>query len=183
VRNQFLPHEGELRREIATVTDWYTDVLFGLPGIALTRTPISRVVVDLERYVDDDLEKNAAFGQGVIYTHNTLGDQIRRELSPKELSLLLDSCRDMLQQQGYSVEVDFPYSGCLVPERYHRDAPLPAIMMEINRCLYLKPSSRECYRLGDMPVRLAAFDTVKNDIWIWEIYREVMPPVRVQKGC
>ena len=47
VGGQFLPREGELWREIAMVTDWYTDQLFGMPGIAVTRTPISRVVVDL----------------------------------------------------------------------------------------------------------------------------------------
>ena len=48
VRSQFLHWEGELWREIAMVTDWYTDELFGIPGIAVTQTPISRIVVDLE---------------------------------------------------------------------------------------------------------------------------------------
>ena len=56
VRDQFIPWPGELWREIAMVTDWYTDELFGLPGIAATQTPINRVVVDLERYSDDSLE-------------------------------------------------------------------------------------------------------------------------------
>ena len=73
VRDQFLPWAGELWREIAMVTDWYTDELFRIPGIAVTQTPISRVVVDLERYADDSLEKNAVYGMGVIYTRNTPG--------------------------------------------------------------------------------------------------------------
>ena len=179
LRYQFLPWDGELWREIAMVTDWYTDELFGIPGIAVTQTPISRVVVDLERYTDDSKEEKAAFGQGVIYTHNTLGEQIRTELSEPERRLLLDnyyrpwhlqlelnvvqqlarwghcllldchsfpdepfaheedhgqfrpdiclgscentpgwlldSCRGLFLQRGYSVAVDFPYSGCLVP--------------------------------------------------------------------
>jgi hypothetical protein len=34
VRDQFLHYPGELWREIAMVTDWYTDELFGLPGPA-----------------------------------------------------------------------------------------------------------------------------------------------------
>jgi N-formylglutamate amidohydrolase len=91
VRNQFLPYPGELWREVAMVTDWYTDELFGIPGIAVSQTPISRVVVDLERYTNDDIEDKAVFGQGVIYTHNTLGEQIRRKLSNRERSLLLDN--------------------------------------------------------------------------------------------
>ena len=229
VRNQFLPWTGQLWREIAMVTDWYTDELFGMPGIAVTQTPISRVVVDLERYTDDSNEEKAAFGQGVIYTHNTLGEVIRRTLSADERRLLLDnyyrpwhlqlelnvdqqlarwghcllldchsfpdepfaheqdhgqsrpdiclglcgntphwlleSCLKHFQQRGYSVEVDFPYSGCLVPWRFQGDGRVPAIMIEINRRLYLRPASRECYRLGNTPVRLGSFDTLRNDIW------------------
>lgn len=229
VRDQFLPWAGELWREIAMVTDWYTDELFRIPGIAVTQTPISRVVVDLERYADDSLEKNAVYGMGVIYTHNTLGERIRRELSPQERWLLLenyyrpwhlqfelnieqqlsrwghcllldchsfpdepfaheddggwsrpdiclglcdntpqwlvDSCLDLFRQRGYSVGVNFPYAGCLVPERFQDDAGVPAIMLEINRRLYLKPVTRECYRSGNVPTKLGRFDKVKSDIW------------------
>ena len=228
-RDQFLPRPEELWREIAGVTDWYTDELFGFPGIATTETPISRVVVDLERYTDDSKEEKAAYGQGVIYTHNTRGEQIRRALSAQERRLLLDnyyrpwhlqlelnveqqlarwglcllldchsfpdepfaheddhgrprpdiclgscdntpnwlldSCSDLFQQRGYSVALDFPYSGCLLPARYHRDARVPALMIEINRRLYLKPASRDAYRLGNVPTRLDSFDRLKNDIW------------------
>ena len=227
--DQFLPWQGALWREIAMVTDWYTDELFGIPGIAVTRTPISRVVVDLERYADVKLEKNAAYGMGVIYTHNTLGERIRRELSlrdrwlllenhyrPWHLQLelnieqqvsrwghcllldchsfpdepfshendcgqprpdiclglcgntpqwLLDSCLDLFRQRGYSVGVDFPYAGCLVPQRFQGNARVPAIMIEINRRLYLRPAVRECYRLGNVPIKLVRFDQVKSDIW------------------
>ncbi len=229
VRDQFLPWAGELWREIAMVTDWYTDELFRIPGIAVTQTPISRVVVDLERYADDSLEKNAVYGMGVIYTRNTLGEQIRTELSEPERGLLLDnyyrpwhlqlelnvvqqlarwghcllldchsfpdepfaheadhgqarpdiclglcgnttqwlreSCLQLFQQRGYSVSVDFPYSGCLVPGKLQGDLRVPAIMIEINRRLYLKPANRECYRLGNVPVRLGSFDRLRNDIW------------------
>jgi len=229
VRDQFLPWEGELWREIAMVTDWYTDELFGMPGIAVTQTPISRVVVDLERYTDDSLEEKAAFGQGVIYTHNTLGEQIRRELLPVERTLLLDNyyrpwhlqlalnikqqlarwehcllldchsfpdqpfaheddggmprpdiclgtsgntphwllnrCVNLFQRRGYSVAVNFPYSGCLVPEAYQGDPRVPAIMVEINRRLYLKPAGREVYRVGNVPIKLGSFEGLRNDIW------------------
>jgi N-formylglutamate amidohydrolase len=212
------------------VTDWYTDELFGLPGMAISQTPINRVVVDLERYPDDVWEAKAEVGQGVIYTHNTLGERIRRELSAQERNLLLEryyrpwhlklelnieqqlarwgqcllldchsfpnepfpgeddrgmprpdiclgfsgsntpewlleSCERQFLQRGYSVAVDFPYAGCLVPDRYAGDNRVPAIMLEINRKLYLKPAVREAYRDGDLAIRLPGFDQVKNDIW------------------
>jgi N-formylglutamate amidohydrolase len=212
------------------VTDWYTDELFGIPGIAVSQTPINRVVVDLERYSDDDLEEKAPVGQGVIYTHNARGEQIRRELSKRERHLLLenyyrpwhlnlelnieqqlarwgycllldchsfpnepfaheddrgfsrpdiclgmsgsntpgwlvDSCLDHFLKRGYTVRVDFPYAGCLVPERFLDDGRVPATMLEINRRLYLKPAVREMYRDGDLPIRLGGFDALRNDIW------------------
>ena len=59
MRNQFLPCPSELWRKLVSVTDWYTDELFELPGIAVSRTPINRVVTDLERYADDELEEKA----------------------------------------------------------------------------------------------------------------------------
>ena len=229
VRDQFLPYPSELWREVAMVTDWYTDELFGIPGIAVSQTPINRVVVDLERYTNDDIEDKAVFGQGVIYSHNTLGEQIRRKLSNRERSLLLDnyyrpwhlnlelnveqqlarwghcllldchsfpdepfaheddhgwprpdiclggcgntsqwlldSCRDLFLKRGYTVGLDFPYSGCLVPEPHQGDVRVPAIMVEINRRLYLKPANRDVYRLGNVPIKLGRFDKVKSDIW------------------
>jgi N-formylglutamate deformylase len=230
VRDQFLPQREELWHDITLLTDWYTDKLFGMPGIAVSQTPFSRVVVDLERYSDDALEEKAAFGQGVIYTHNTLGEKIRREISDAERKLLLDnyyrpwhlqlqlnveqqlerwghcllldchsfpdepfgheddhgrkrpdiclgadngntpqwlidSCTHLFQQRGYTVEINFPYSGCLVPARYHGDNRVPSIMLEINRRLYLKQVVRENVRSGDAPVTLSSFDTVRNDIW------------------
>ena len=65
VRYQFIPDRQRLWDEILRVTDWYTDELFSLPGIAISQTPISRIVLDLERYCEDDLE-------AVSYTHLTL---------------------------------------------------------------------------------------------------------------
>ena len=230
VREQFLPSTEELWREIAMVTDWYADELFGLPGIASTRTSISRVVLDLERFVDDKREPRAAVGQGVIYSHDTLGQPIRRALSGEErLALLdnyyhpwclkleldieqqlnrwgqcllldchsfpaeplenqepyeipppdiclgihsantpqwlIDSCHRLFLGRGYSVSVDFPYTGCLVPGRFEGNKQVPAIMLEINRRLYLKPVCRDAYRLGNVPIKTAQFEALRNDLW------------------
>jgi N-formylglutamate deformylase len=230
IRDQFTVWSGELWREIAMVTDWYTDEIFGMPGIAASQTPISRVVTDLERYIDDAREPRASVGQGVIYSHDTLGQRIRRELSdferhsllasyyrPWHLKLemdieqqldrwghcllldchsfpdepfenqddypipppsiclgvnddstpewLIESCHRLFLQRGYSVSVNFPYAGCLVPPRFYGNLHVPAIMLEINRRLYLKPAGRDCYRLGNVPVKTDKFERLRNDIW------------------
>jgi hypothetical protein len=78
---------------------------------------------------------------------------------------LIDSCHRLFQSRGYSVSVDFPYAGCLVPDRFAGNKQVPAIMLEINRNLYLKPFYREAYRLDDVPIKTANFDILRNDIW------------------
>ena len=229
VRHQFIPDNQILWHEILRLTDWYTDELFSLPGIAKSQSPISRIVVDLERYREDDLEDNAQFGQGVIYTHNTVGERIRHELPPSERHFLLDNyyrpwhlqleanleqqvqrwghsllldchsfpdepfshendngrsrpdiclgtsvntpswllnaCHSFFSRQGYTVEVNFPYTGCLVPDRFEGDRRVPAIMLEINRRLYLEPVQQTLNDPCSPPMKSAEFQTIKNDIW------------------
>jgi N-formylglutamate deformylase len=230
VRDQFLPDSKEVWREVAVVTDWYTDELFGLPGIARIQTPISRVVLDLERFVDDKQESQAVVGQGVIYSHDSRGRQIRRtlldeerhalldnyyhpwhtkleldieqqldrwghcllldchsfpteafenrapyEIPPPDICLgihsantpqwLIDSCHRFFLNRGYSVAINFPYAGCLVPERFERNHRVPAIMLEVNRGLYLKPACGEEYRLDSMPIKTVSFEKLRNDVW------------------
>ena len=63
------------------------------------------------------------------------------------------------------------------PPQANTAARVPAITMEINRRLYLKPASRVCYRLGNMPPRLGAFGAVKHDIWL------VLPGLCSVTGC
>lgn len=51
---------------------------------------------------------------------------------------LLDYALDWCARQGLSVAVDFPYAGCLVPAVYAADPRVAAIMVEVNRGLYLQ---------------------------------------------
>jgi len=69
VLDQFLSVE-QIHHTVFDLTDWYTNELFQIPGCLRVETPISRVVVDTERYLEDALESAARFGQGVIYTHS-----------------------------------------------------------------------------------------------------------------
>lgn len=57
-----------LQREVKKWTDWYTDMLFvnGDSRVKMVKSGFSRFVVDVERLVDDPMEKD---GQGIIYSH------------------------------------------------------------------------------------------------------------------
>lgn len=205
VRQRFLVSDETLRRELLKMTDRFTDELFALPpNEAVTvRFPVSRLVLDPERFLDDQQEVMSRRGMGLIYSRLADGRPLREPPTPDErkelvaqfyephhraLSLAVraalsahgrclvidchsypsrplpcdldqaperpDICLgtdayhtpDWLRQlgstrfsaAGLSVDVDRPYSGALVPaEHYRREPSVCAIMIEINRRLYM----------------------------------------------
>ena len=61
--------------------------------------------------------------------------------TPKEL---IDISVDFFKQKGYSLGIDLPYTGSIVPlEHYQKNKNVESIMLEINRKLYLKEDSNE----------------------------------------
>lgn len=227
--DQFTVDRQTLWRELVILTDWYTDELYGTPAVTRCQTPISRLVVDLERYLDDAKESKAAVGQGVIYTHDCSGKRIRQPITPEIRQSLIDQyyrpwhlqldamiahqimrwgycllldCHSFPDQpfanekpesrvrpdiclgtsagntpdwllehtvrffenRDYSVEVDSPYSGCLVPRSYHLDQRVPALMIELNRSLYIKGGPIDAYRYRNVPVKKSSFDAIRNHI-------------------
>jgi len=93
VREQFLLNDHQLAHEIRVMTDMHTLELFavGVPEHQVVRSPVSRLVIDVERFEQDDVEQMAARGMGVIYrvTHDLR--PLRRPLFPHEREELL--CR------------------------------------------------------------------------------------------
>jgi N-formylglutamate amidohydrolase len=77
-RGSFLLSEQELRRELLKVTDWYTDELFSLEAADRLVFPVSRLVVDPERFSDDRLEVMAASGLGAVYSNTHDGRPLKR---------------------------------------------------------------------------------------------------------
>ena len=73
--------DEELRHELLVMTDWHTDALFATPnGMAATLIfPVSRLVVDPERFADDDQEPMAAKGMGAVYTTTSDGRALRQD--------------------------------------------------------------------------------------------------------
>lgn len=90
VRPTFSLSDAELEAELIRMTDSYTDVLFQLPRCAARVVfPVSRLVVDPERFVDDAQEVMAAKGMGVVYTRTSDGRLLRRALSPESRRQLI----------------------------------------------------------------------------------------------
>lgn len=209
VREQFTRGDYELNAELLRSTDWFTDELFSIPDCTTVRYPISRLVVDPERFESDEDEPMARVGRGVIYSHGTEGGLLRRPLSLGERQSLLERfyrphhraletatatllgekqsvtivdahsfpavpwpvelCQDeerpdfclgsdqfhtpaelieiaseFLSASGFSVLVNRPYAGALVPLVYYRkDARVRALMIEVNRKIYLNESTGE----------------------------------------
>jgi N-formylglutamate deformylase len=211
----------ELSTELLKMTDSYTDELFDLdPGLASAVVfPVSRLVVDPERFLDDAEEPMARRGMGVLYTHTSKRGTLRAPVSAAERERLIDryyrphhehltraveaaigacgSCvvidghsfastalpyeldqsddrpqicvgtdefhsppwlvdaaRGSFEESGFTVALDRPFSGALVPAtHYRRDRRVRALMIEINRGLYMDERSGE---------RLEAFDDVRE---------------------
>ena len=199
----FLLTSEKLNEEILKMTDHYTDQLFELDGDTqkTLKFPVSRLLVDPERFVSDSEEVMSKVGMGCVYekTHNgePLKDasKIRDELINRyyephheTFTNMVNDCIQLnskcmiidchsfskrplpyeLNQEperaeicigtdsfhtpreltkgfvsafsdfGFSVSVDKPFSGSIVPAKFYRkNKSVHSIMIEIRRDLYM----------------------------------------------
>jgi len=216
--------------ELNRLTDWFTDELFAIDGAAVVSTPISRLLVDVERFIDDALEPKAAVGQGVIYELDSLGQRFRNRPTAAQRQQLLDTYYHPHHQRlesvianqlthsdkvllidghsfpavplpndddqenarpdicigtcsntpdwltakveqlcaisGWPTAINFPYDGCLVPTKYAGDQRVMAVMIEVNRALYLEQPEPAL-----PPAKRADFVKVKKTLQrlVWEL--------------
>jgi len=191
--------------ELLRLTDWHVEELFPSSDLASFVPGISRLVVDVERFRDDDREPMSAYGLGPVYTKSLDGRDLREcppSLRESYLSTwydphhrrihdwmsgvisdggvailvdchsfpneplpgerlgsgrpdiclgtsgntpgwLLDAARRGFKNEGFSVEIDFPYSGCLIPSEFERNPSALGIMIEVNRRLYMDEATTE----------------------------------------
>jgi len=84
---EFLLGQEALAYEVDAMTDHHTDRLFNLPGAHRCVFPVSRLVVDPERFIDDPME---SVGMGVVYIRTAEGEALR-DISDMDRSALIDT--------------------------------------------------------------------------------------------
>lgn len=93
VRDQFVLNDKDLFREIIKMTDHHTYDLIArfFPTSQIVKFPVSRLVVDVERFESDCDEHMAARGMGVIYKSTHELKPLRRPLLTDEREYLLSN--------------------------------------------------------------------------------------------
>lgn len=86
--DDYLLSAQDLQQEILTMTDHYTDELFDWPCDRAV-FPVSRLLVDVERFEDDVQEPMAERGMGVLYEKTSELKPLRKALSTKRREELL----------------------------------------------------------------------------------------------
>lgn len=91
VRDQFVLTDEQLQDEVLKMTDHHTLALYAadVPIQQVVRSPVSRLVVDMERFADDQHEPMAARGMGVVYEKTHKLTPLRRSLNKRERAALL----------------------------------------------------------------------------------------------
>ena len=140
VLDQFLIGREELESENRLLTDHATDRIFrnAFPLANSVVFPVSRLAVDAERFIDDYQEPMAKTGMGVIYTHGTRRQPIRRDLTPEERRSLLSryyhphhqeldqAVQRQLDEHGKCLILDcHSYPPEALPYEHHPDARRP----------------------------------------------------------
>lgn len=91
-RSAILLDDQALEAELLKMTDAHTDDLFGshaATGDSVVTFPVSRLVLDPERFLDDEQETMARCGMGVIYERTSSGDPLRNNPSLEERDTLI----------------------------------------------------------------------------------------------
>lgn len=207
IRHQITLSDDDLAEELVKMTDHLTLSLFasGVPVAQVVRAPVSRLVVDVERFEDDQQESMAGRGMGAVYAVTSSLKSLRRPLHQGERDDLMQAfyrphhaqleaavsaavyaygrclvidCHSFpsvalpyeladpdlgrpdicigtdafhtsaelasafvsaFKREGWSVSLNDPFAGALVPSgRYQQDRRVSAVMVEINRGLYLQ---------------------------------------------
>lgn len=89
LRDSLLLDDTLLAAELVAMTDHLTDRLFELPNAIRVVYPVSRLIVDPERFPDDSKEPMAAHGMGAVYERTSTGGPLRERPSHADRENLL----------------------------------------------------------------------------------------------
>jgi len=131
VRRTFRLTGAELECELLRMTDAWTEELF-MPatgsGCEAVVFPVSRLVVDPERFEDDAKESMTQHGMGVVYTKTSGGRPLRESLSDGEREALLEQFyrpHHRALEQAVGRELDGKGSALILDCHSFPSTPLP----------------------------------------------------------
>ena len=92
VRTQILLSNSQLKDELNCMTDAFTDDLFAqdTEGMHTIIYPVSRLVIDPERFIDDKKESMSTKGMGVVYLLTSEGKNLRMPIGDEEKKRLIE---------------------------------------------------------------------------------------------
>jgi N-formylglutamate amidohydrolase len=140
VRHQFALSESDLADELVKMTDHLTLDLFtsNVPESQIVRAPVSRLVVDVERFEDDELEPMSIRGMGAVYLKTSSGKALRHPISAEARRKLIDTwyrphhlrlesmTQNLLDRFGQVLLIDahsFPSTPLPYEDDQHSDRP------------------------------------------------------------
>jgi len=138
IRPSFILSDSELDTELVRMTDSFTDELFLCDLADAVIFPVSRMVVDPERFVVDADEPMSKYGMGAVYTKTSGGQPLRSNLSHEDRQALIQKyyCphhKSFTEAVTGALSV---YKRCLIvdchsfpsiPYKYEADTPLDRI--------------------------------------------------------
>lgn len=79
---------------------------------------------------------------------------------------LIELSKAFFEKAGYSLGIDWPYKGSIVPlEHYHKNKNVQTIMLEINRALYLnEPTNEKSVNYLEIKKVVKDFTEIINEI-------------------
>lgn len=158
IRSTILLDEQELELELLAMTDRYTDELFAVPGARMIKSPVSRLVVDMERFRSDEDEVMARVGMGAVYECTAAGKRLRPLTSEVREALLIEyydpyhkdfeeAVEACLAQHNHCLIIDcHSFPARPLPYELNQDPNRPEICLGI--CDYHTPPALKDYSLN-----------------------------------
>jgi N-formylglutamate amidohydrolase len=129
-RKLMLISDAALKDELLRMTDAFTDILFHVDSAAATPFvfPVSRLVVDAERFGDDTMEPMAARGMGAVYSRTSRGEiLIGKYYLPHQFrfAAMVDA---VLDRHGSCLVIDaHSFSSVPLPHEFEQSPDRPEI--------------------------------------------------------
>ena len=159
LREPIVLNDGQLANELRIMTDWYTDELYGHPDATVIRFPLSRLLVDAERFSDDSQESMSKKGMGMIYQSTASGEPLKRILTSDERETLVacyerhhesltQAVEKELEEYGHALIIDcHSFPNTPLPCNADQSVPRPEICIGTDS--YHTPLSLSQLALGE----------------------------------